>query len=185
MLQKRLNITDAARIDYMESDVRTCTFLTRDTEGNYAFRHKSFVEFFVGEVLASQVRKEECQGLSIKPLPPEIKAFAVEMLRDTPPLACLENWHEVAGRSARNRAELERVTRGLTELGLTVVPSQTNFVLARCPGDAAALTGELLRRGVIVRPMNGWGLDEHALRISVGLPAENTRCLEALEEILA
>ena len=110
--------------------------------------------------------------------------FNVNMIAQAAALACLREWHEVAGRRERNRAERERLSRGLTELGLEVVPSQTNFVLARCAGDAAQMTQDLLKLGVIVRPMNGWGLDQRALRISVGLPTENTRCLEALKEII-
>ena len=41
----------------------------------------------------------------------------------------------------------------------------------------------LLRLGVIVRPMNGYGLPRH-VRISVGLPEENRKLIEALEKVL-
>ena len=50
-------------------------------------------------------------------------------------------------------------------------------------GDAARVNGELLRRGVIVRPVAGDGLPEH-LRVSIGLPEENTRLLDALKAVL-
>ena len=36
-----------------------------------------------------------------------------------------------------------------------------------------------------MRPMDAFGLGDGALRISVGLPAENRRCIEALKEILS
>ena len=110
--------------------------------------------------------------------------FNVNLIAQAAGMACLEHWDEVAGRRDRNRAELQRMSRGFAELGLDVVPSQTNFILVRCAGDAGQLTGDLLHKGVIVRPMNAWGLDTRALRISVGLPEENTRCLMALKEIL-
>jgi len=110
--------------------------------------------------------------------------FNVNMLSQAAALACLDNWHEVAGRRDRNREQLEWLSGELATLGLEVVPSQTSFVLARCPGDAAALVRDLLHRGVIVRPMGPWGLDARALRISVGLPEENRRCVAALKEIL-
>lgn len=38
---------DATRIDYFDTDARTATFITKDSEGNYGFRHKSFIEFFL------------------------------------------------------------------------------------------------------------------------------------------
>jgi histidinol-phosphate aminotransferase len=110
--------------------------------------------------------------------------FNVNMLSQAAAVACLDHWHEVAGRRARNREQLEWLAAELTALGFVVVPSQANFILARCPGDAADLVGRLLHEGVIVRPMGPWGLDARALRISVGLPDENRRCIAALKEIL-
>lgn len=50
-------------------------------------------------------------------------------------------------------------------------------------GDAAAVNEALLDRGVIVRPIAGYGLPEW-LRVTVGLPEENARFLEALADIL-
>jgi histidinol-phosphate aminotransferase len=62
---------------------------------------------------------------------------------------------------------------------LRVLPSQTNFVLVDFARDAAPVEQVLYARGVIVRPMGGYGLGEF-LRISVGSRAENERLLEAL-----
>jgi len=111
--------------------------------------------------------------------------FNVNMLSQAAAMACIENWHEVAGRAARNREQLEWLAAELAALGLAVVPSQTNFILVRSNGDAGKLTEALLHKGVIVRPMHAFGLGEGALRISVGLPEENQRCVEALKEILS
>jgi histidinol-phosphate aminotransferase len=111
--------------------------------------------------------------------------FNVNMLSQAAAIACLDNWHEVEGRKRRNREQLDWVAGELERLGLEVVPSQTNFILVRCEGKAGQLTQDLLQKGVIVRPMSAFGLGEGALRISIGLPAENQRCIEALEEILS
>ncbi|MGD9549269.1 MAG: histidinol-phosphate transaminase [Candidatus Krumholzibacteriia bacterium] len=110
--------------------------------------------------------------------------FNVNMLSQAAAIACLDNWHEVEGRRRRNREQLDWLCGQLSDLGLDVVPSQTNFVLVRCPENAGRLTRDLLQKGVIVRPMHAFGLGEGALRISVGLPAENQRCVKALKEIL-
>jgi histidinol-phosphate aminotransferase len=110
--------------------------------------------------------------------------FNVNMLSQVAAIACLDNWDQVAGRARRNREQLDWTAGQLEALGLEVVPSQTNFILVRCEGKADQLTTALLHKGVIVRPMHAFGLGEGAIRISIGLPAENKQCIQALKEIL-
>jgi histidinol-phosphate aminotransferase len=88
------------------------------------------------------------------------------------------------------RRSVELNERGRTELcgrlaamGLELAPANGNFVLVRV-GPAAAVYQELLRRGVIVRPVANYGLPEW-LRITVGLPEENARFLRELSLALA
>lgn len=83
---------------------------------------------------------------------------------------------------ALNTAGMAQLVAGLKQLGIGHVPSKGNFLLARV-GDAARVNAELLRRGVIVRPVANYGLPEF-LRVSVGLAAQNTRFLDALKEAL-
>jgi len=80
---------------------------------------------------------------------------------------------------AFNRAEREWLREELLERGYRCLPSQTNFLLCVLARDAAKLEHHLFERGVIVRPMGGYGLPR-ALRISVGNRAENRRLLSAL-----
>jgi len=82
-----------------------------------------------------------------------------------------------------NRAGLQALAAALGALGLQTVPSFANFILFRA-GPAAQVYQELLARGVIVRPVAGYGLPEW-LRVSVGLPRENARFLEVLPSALA
>ena len=82
------------------------------------------------------------------------------------------------------QTEREYLYRGFTELGLDFVPTQANFILlTRLPCDVKTLDRELLQRGIIVRPMGGFGMPD-ALRVTIGLHAENERLLCALSEIL-
>lgn len=69
------------------------------------------------------------------------------------------------------------------DLGLSYVPSQTNFVLVRIGPKAKEVADLLLRRGVIIRYMGSYDLPDY-LRISVGLPQENQRFVEALKEVV-
>lgn len=83
---------------------------------------------------------------------------------------------------ALNSAGMAQLTAGLTDMNVATVPSKGNFLLAKV-GDAARINAELLKRGVIVRPVANYGLPEF-LRVSVGLAGQNTRFLDALRACL-
>ena len=72
---------------------------------------------------------------------------------------------------------------GLKALGLSWVPSCANFLLVEVGDKAAALNTELLRRGVIVRPVGNYGLQRH-LRVSIGNGHENAVFLKVLPEAM-
>lgn len=104
--------------------------------------------------------------------------FNVNAAAQAAALAALDDTDHIRRSVAENAAGRRRLTGGLEALGLRVLPAAGNFVCARV-GDAAAVNEALLRAGVIVRPVAGYGLPEW-LRISVGRPAENDRLLAAL-----
>jgi histidinol-phosphate aminotransferase len=83
-----------------------------------------------------------------------------------------------------NLAGMRQLTAGFERLRVAWIPSYGNFVsfeVSRANGQsqAAAVYERLLRRGVIVRPIAGYGMPDH-LRVSVGLPEENERFLSTL-----
>ena len=63
-----------------------------------------------------------------------------------------------------------------------VVPTSANFILAKV-GAGREVFEQLQRMGIITRPMGGYQLPEF-IRISIGTPAENQRCVKALKKIL-
>jgi histidinol-phosphate aminotransferase len=93
--------------------------------------------------------------------------------------AALGDEEFVARSYALNRAGMEQIVAGLKRLGYAHIPSSGNF-LAFKAGDAAALNQKLLKQGVIVRPVAGYGMPEW-LRVTIGSENENARFLEALE----
>jgi len=82
-----------------------------------------------------------------------------------------------------NAAGMRQITQGLAKLGLDYIPSFGNFLSFQA-GDAAKVFQQLLRRGVIVRPVAGYGMPGY-LRVSTGLESENQRFLDALKASLA
>ena len=85
---------------------------------------------------------------------------------------------------ARNAAERQSLADALRARELGVAPSQTNFLLVDFGRPAAAIEAGLVARGVVPRPMAGYGLP-HCLRLTVGNRDENRRLLQALDEVLA
>jgi histidinol-phosphate aminotransferase len=104
--------------------------------------------------------------------------FNVNSLAQVAAVASLADTEYVRESHEINRAGLARLEAGLERLGVPFVPSVGNFVLIEV-GDAGRVFEALLRQGVIVRPVGGYGLPRH-LRVTVGLPAENERFLSAL-----
>lgn len=81
-------------------------------------------------------------------------------------------WHERA-----------RLTRALAERGLRCEPSDANFILVWLGQPDGPVTEGLLREGVIVRGGTQLGVPG-AIRVTIGLPRENTLFLEALDRVL-
>jgi histidinol-phosphate aminotransferase len=87
-----------------------------------------------------------------------------------------------------NVAGMKQLLAGFRRLGLPWIPSFANFVSVEIPrvggkSAAGAVYQRLLRQGVIVRPVAGYGMPDH-LRVTIGLPQENELFLVALEKAL-
>uniref|UniRef100_UPI003A8534A6 pyridoxal phosphate-dependent aminotransferase n=1 Tax=Marinospirillum sp. TaxID=2183934 RepID=UPI003A8534A6 len=108
--------------------------------------------------------------------------FNVSQLALTAAEAALADQDFLAQSLETNRAGLLQLETSFHELGLEYIPSVGNFICVRV-GDAAAINQALLEKGVIVRPLAPYQMPEH-LRISIGLPEENQRFLEALRQVL-
>ena len=82
-----------------------------------------------------------------------------------------------------NRVELNRYEAFCAKYGLAYIPSKGNFITIDFKRPATPIYDALLREGVIVRPIAGYGMPHH-LRISIGLPEENERLFNALIKVL-
>ena len=102
---------------------------------------------------------------------------------------------QVAGVAALDDVEHLRTTRETTwraleyleaeliKLGIPVPHSHANFVFADLGRPSEPVYEQLLRRGIITRPVPGSGWP-NALRISAGLQSQNERLVQALAEVL-
>ena len=95
--------------------------------------------------------------------------------------------YDVLDAQARTiNAERERLAGELRKLpDVTVFPSDANFILVRVP-DALRVFEGMRRRGVLVKNLHtGVPLLHHCVRLTIGTPEENRRCLAAFEQALA
>jgi histidinol-phosphate aminotransferase len=108
--------------------------------------------------------------------------FNVTSLAQVGALAGMDDHEHVQRTMEVNAAGMAYLEREFKRLGIAYAPSHANFILADV-GDGRAVFDQLLRHGVIVRPVGGYGLPRH-VRITVGLEDENRRLVAALEAVL-
>jgi histidinol-phosphate aminotransferase len=108
--------------------------------------------------------------------------FNLNQLAQVAAMAALDDIDHVMQTRATNQAGLEFYELAFRKLNLDYIPSAANFILVKV-SDGQKVFNNLQKQGVITRPMGGYQLPEW-LRISVGTPAENERCIEALKRAL-
>lgn len=108
--------------------------------------------------------------------------FNTSVVAQAAALAALDDTEHMENTRALVLKERAWLVSELAARGLPPHPSVANFLLVPLPRPFAPLEGEFERRGVILRPMAGWGFP-NAFRLSVGTHAENVRFLAALDEV--
>jgi histidinol-phosphate aminotransferase len=101
--------------------------------------------------------------------------------------AALAHPDEMRGNVRSTVEEREKLVRRLGEIrGIVVYPSETNFLLFRVlDGDASAVHGELMGKGLVLRNLSRVQGVENCLRCTVSTPEINDRLVAALERALA
>ncbi len=165
---------------YADFDGRTMVPLVGKVPGLFVMRSLSKVGMAAMRLGALVAPPEAAAELDKVRLPYNVNAVSAA-------LACAllrrpEHLEARIRRIAERRGELEAGLRRVR--GLTVFPSDANFVLVRTPGDARQVHEGLLERGVLVRYLSRPGPLERCLRITAGTPEENETCLRALRAIL-
>jgi len=81
------------------------------------------------------------------------------------------------------RTGKKALEKQLAEMGIYYVSSHTNFILIKVPQKAQAVYEAMLKKGIIIRSMESYGLEDY-IRVNIGLPEENRRFLRALKQVL-
>lgn len=108
--------------------------------------------------------------------------FNVNAVAQAGALAALDDAEHAARTRRITTRGLKVYAKAFRKMGLEFIPSNANFVLVKV-GDGQRVFNELQKQGVIVRPMASYQLPEW-IRISMGTPKQNLRCLEALRAVI-
>jgi histidinol-phosphate aminotransferase len=109
--------------------------------------------------------------------------FNLNSISQAGALAALEDHGHVEKTRRINARGLKFYAREFRRLGLEYLPSAANFVLVKV-GDGQRVFAEMQKLGVIVRPMAAYQLPDW-IRISMGTPKQNQKCVAALKAALA
>lgn len=111
------------------------------------------------------------------------QAFNVSSLALAAACAALQDDEHLWRSVEVNRSGMRQLEKGLDRLSVRHYASRGNFVLIDCARPAGPVYEAMLRQGVIVRPVAGYGLPHH-LRLTIGTREQNERMLAALERAL-
>jgi len=105
--------------------------------------------------------------------------FNTNSLAQKAALAALRDTEHVTNSRKINDAGREYLYQQLSSLGISYVPTEANFIYIQIK-DSLAVNNSLMKKGVIIRPMG-----PKAMRVTIGLPEENKRFIEALKEVIS
>jgi histidinol-phosphate aminotransferase len=176
-----LVVFDEAYYEYVDSDEYpdTLRYLRQGRRNVLITRTYSKVYGLAGIRLGYGIADPEV----IAPLYMIKEPFSVNSLAQVAGIAALEDQGCLDASVESNFVERRFIYQELDRLDLFYVPSHTNFILIRIGPQACDIQQELLKKGVIVRPCNGYDLPEF-LRVTLGTRPQNERLIGVLEQVL-
>ncbi len=109
--------------------------------------------------------------------------FNVNSVAQTAALAAIDDSDHLAYTKEVNETGMEFLEKGFDDLGIKFIRSCTNFILIDLQQDVMPVYHELLKEGVIVRPVGGYGLKSH-LRVTIGTERENRKVIRSFKKVL-
>ncbi len=171
---------DEAYLEYLESPTDLLSLVRRGEKSNLLLlRTFSKIYGLAGLRIGYGVGHPELIAALEKIREP----FNVNTMAQVAALAALDDHEHIERSVHNNNVGLKYFEQALEEAKLKFVPSVGNFVLVQVRDGQRVFT-ELQKLGIIVRPMGGYQLPEW-IRISISTPAENSRCMAALNKVLA
>jgi histidinol-phosphate aminotransferase len=109
--------------------------------------------------------------------------FSVSSIAEAAGLAAMKDEAHIQKTLRNNLEGAKYLTAKLSEMGLKVLPTWTNFVYVDVGEDCVAVAKRLQSEGVIIRPLAGWGA-KTAIRVTIGKPEENEQFIAAMKKVV-
>jgi histidinol-phosphate aminotransferase len=170
---------DEAYVELLPPDLQPDT-VRHVREGRKVVLLRTFSKTYglAGLRLGYGLAPEECASLLNRARQP----FNVSAMAMAAAVAALDDEDHVRRTREMVRDGVSYLEAEFDRMGLPFVPAKANFILVEV-GDGRRVFVEMQKRGVIVRPMDGYGLPAH-VRVTVGTRDENERCVETLRAVL-
>lgn len=107
--------------------------------------------------------------------------FAVNQAALTAAHAALDDDEFIQFSLKTNEEGMNQIREGLDALTIDYLPSYCNFLTFDCKEDGMSLYNYLLNKGIIVRPLHAYKMDNY-IRVSIGTQEQNSRFLSALTD---
>jgi len=108
--------------------------------------------------------------------------FNVNSLAQAAAVACIQDRPYYRGLAREIERQRRYLYKQLTDLGVSFVPTYTNFILIHVGRKACVMARQLLQRGMIVRDMSAWGLKDY-IRVTFGTEAENRQFIKVFRTL--
>ena len=109
--------------------------------------------------------------------------FNVNRIAQSAAIAALDDTEHVRKSIAMNEEGKEFLYGELDSLGLEYVPTVANFILVNIEKDGRKVYEQLLKEGVIVRPVDNYDLPNF-IRVTICKPSENKKFIKSLKNVL-
>jgi histidinol-phosphate aminotransferase len=173
-------VVDAAYFDYvLEDDYPDCVKWIADHPNLLVTRTFSKAHGLAGMRIGYGIAHRDLADLMNRVRQP----FNVNSLAMAMAAVALDDREHIADTINMNRLGMQQLTDAFTRMGLAFIPSAGNFICVDMQRPGQVIFNKLLREGVIVRPVDNYGMPNH-LRITIGQEFENDKFLTALKKVI-
>ncbi|MGC8887164.1 MAG: histidinol-phosphate transaminase [Verrucomicrobiia bacterium] len=173
-----LLVIDEAYIEFLDNPPNALKYIKEGKENLLLMRTFSKIYGLAGLRLGYGIGSKNIINVIEKVRQP----FNINSVAQQAALSALDDVDHIRKTKQNNKLGIEYYEKELKQMRLEYLPTYTNFILVKV-GDGNRVFAELQKLGVIVRPMGVYGLPDW-IRITIGTPSENHKCIDALKKVL-